>query len=148
MYFKRILDAIPELIYVTDASGVTVVFYNKTWYEYTGLTEDTLATGWMDVVDPQDIGRITKIIQNAVDKQDSYELEFRLRNGKTNEFRWFLSKACPVLDEEGNLESYIGISIDITETKLSIKDMEKVYESEMEKRLNKIKELEKSLKLN
>lgn len=148
MYYKRILDAIPELIFVTKADGVTATFYNKTWYEYTGLTEKDVEAGWEPVVDPHDTPRISKIIEKAVENKTSYELELRLKNGRTGEFKWFLSRAVPVFDEHGALDAYVGISVDINDTKLSIRDMEKVYENEMQKRLRKIEILEQELELH
>lgn len=148
MYYKRILDALPELIFVTKPDGLTATFYNKTWYDYTGLTEKDVEEGWGYIVDPRDTPRILKVIQGAVARKEPYEVELRLKNGKTGEFKWFLSRAVPVFDEFGGLDTYVGISVDINDTKLSIRDMERVYEAEMQKRLHKIQLLEQELELH
>ena len=148
MYYKRILDALPELIYVTKEDGITATFYNKTWYDYTGLSEKDVESGWESIVDPHDTSRIYHVINSAVAKKEPYELEFRLKNAHTGGYRWFLARANPVFDEHGSLDSYVGMSVDIHDTKLSIRDMEKVYEAEMQKRLHKIHLLEEELKLH
>lgn len=148
MYYKRILDALPEMIYVTKDDGITATFYNKTWHDYTGLSAEDVEQGWAHIVAPYDLERVSTTILQAVENQEPYELELRLKDCKTDEYRWFLSRANPVFDEQGKLESYVGMSIDITDTKLSIRDMERVYENEMQKRIAKIKALEEELKIH
>lgn len=148
MYYKKILDALPELIYVTKSDGLTAEFFNKTWYKYTGLTEEQAMKGWESVVAPYDVERVSKTVQDAVSKKECYEVELRLRCGDDGSFRWFLAKANPVKDENGNVENYVGMSVDINDTKLSIRDMEAVYERETQKRLEKIAQLEKELEIH
>lgn len=148
MDYKQILDALPELIYVTDSNGLATDFYNKTWYEYTGFTEEKAMRGWNEVVDPRDIERITEIIQNAVENKESYAVEVRLLRHGTGEFRWFLAKANPILDENGELESYVGISTDIDDIKNSILNSNLMYEARLEERLAKIEQLQKELNIH
>lgn len=148
MYYKRILDAIPELIYVTKEDGMTVEFYNQTWYDYTGLTTEDVSDGWEEIVAPEDLNRVSQTIANAVAKREAYEVEVRLRSAKTGTYKWFLSKARPIFDIDGSLLNYVGISTDIDSIKLSMYDMEKIYENEMDKRLRKIKQLEEELNIH
>jgi uncharacterized protein YcfL len=65
MYYKRILDALPELIYVTSQDGVTPIFFNKTWYDYTGLTEADTSSGWQSIIDPQEAERVKNISKSS-----------------------------------------------------------------------------------
>lgn len=147
MYYKKILDALPELIYVTSQDGITPVFFNKTWYEYTGLTDRDVNTGWQSIIDPQELEKVQRIIQKAVENQEPYSVEVRLKccNG---EYRWFLSKATPIFDADGSVDSYVGMSMDINDSKLSATDVEAKYQRILEARLGRIKQLEQELKIH
>jgi PAS domain S-box-containing protein len=147
MDYRKILDAIPQLIYVTTPDGVTSTFYNKMWYDYTGLDEKVLESGWSAVIDPHDIERVIEIVEKAVANKEPYTVEVRLKCCK-GMYRWFLAKATPIFDEAGNLEAYVGVSSDIDYIKTSIRDMEAVYDKAAEERLAKIAELEKELQIH
>ncbi len=147
MYYKRILDALPELIYVTSQDGVTPIFFNKAWYDYTGLTDKDVDMGWQSIIDPQETERVLSTIEKAVEKQEPYTVEVRLKCCD-GDYRWFLSKATPIFDADGSVDSYVGMSVDINASKLSAFDMEQRYERILEARLSKIKELEQELELH
>jgi PAS domain S-box-containing protein len=148
MDYKYILDQLPDLIYVTLPDGINAIFFNKSWYEYTGLTEQEALKAWANVVDPRDRERVGKVIAEAVIKRESYEVEVRLKDGRTGNYKWFLSKARPIYTPNGSLEGYVGTSIDINDRKLSIRDMEAVYEQVIEQRQQKIRELEEELEIH
>ena len=147
MYYKRILDALPELIFVTQADGVTPIFFNKTWFSYTGLTEKDVERGWRNIVHPDDEERITTVVSKAVEYKQPYEIEVRLKccNGK---YRWFLAKAAPVFDELGKVDSYVGLSVDIHASKLTAMERELEYERILKERLLKIEALESELEVH
>ncbi|CAN5155628.1 hypothetical protein BH09PAT1_BH09PAT1_8810 [soil metagenome] len=148
MDYRDILDAIPQLIFVTKADGITGVFYNSAWYQYTGLSEEDTASGLGAIIDPYDTERVSSIIKNAVSNGEPYEVEVRIRHDHTGAFKWFLSKANPVKDSSGNITNYVGISTDIDIIKKSVRDMETVYEHAMAERIEKIKRLEDELKIH
>lgn len=147
MKYQKILDALPELIYITEPDGLTGVFFNKAWYEYTGFTEDSALEGWRHIVEPYDRPRVEHIIRKATLNKEPYEVEVRLLCQDTGEYKWFLSKGKPVFEGD-ELKYYVGMSTDINNIKLSVLDMAAVYERETEKRLEKIKELEKELAIH
>lgn len=51
-YFKQILDNLPQLIWTTSKLG-SHTYYNKVWYDYTGLEpEQSLGLGWQSPFHP------------------------------------------------------------------------------------------------
>jgi PAS domain S-box-containing protein len=144
----EILNALSELLYITENDGITPIFFNKSWYEYTGLTKRDVAQGWSRIVNPHDAERISSIIKDAVEHKKPYEVEVRLKNGVTGDYKWFLSKAVPVFNAINDITFYVGVSIDIDDTKRSIRDMEAVYEKTLNDRLERIKELETELEIH
>jgi PAS domain S-box-containing protein len=147
MNYKKILDLLPVAVYVTQDNGIEPTFFNKTWYKFTGLTEKETSSSWKNFVDPHDVERVDKVINDAVSKNEGYEVELRIKNVK-NESIWCLTKACPFFDDNGQLEGYVGTTIDISDRKLAIRDMEEVYENVLHKRQQRIEELEGELNGN
>jgi PAS domain S-box-containing protein len=46
-----------------------------------------------------------------------YEIEYRLKDGQTGTYRWFLARAMPVRDETGHIVRWFGTSTDIEDQK-------------------------------
>jgi len=147
MDYQLILNELPDLIYVTLPDGATPIFYNRKWYEYTGLSQEEALNPYYTVVDPKDVDRVIKEINTAASIQACYSVEVRLRNN-AGEYRWFLSKACPVINEQGELESYVGTSVDIHDRKVAVRNMEFTYTKVLKQRQARIKELEQELNIH
>jgi PAS domain S-box-containing protein len=116
---RVIIDTIPTIIWHKSPDG-SADFLNKRFREYTGLsTEDGMGWGWMKAFHPDD--RVTKEWRAALAAGKPFEKEVRLR-GADGEYRWFLLRALPLRDEEGNIAEWYGLSIDIEERKRTEKE--------------------------
>lgn len=40
--YTEILDNLPVLVYITSPNTHDAVFYNKTWYDFVGVTPDDM----------------------------------------------------------------------------------------------------------
>ncbi len=146
--YQKLLDKLPTLIYVNDESGIKVDFYNQAWYDYTGMSKTDVEAGWSHIVHPNDLHRVVEEITKASKQGKPYEITLRLLHKPTGSYKWFLSICTPILDDNGKTEAWIGTSLDINRAKISHKDMEKVFDQNIESRLTRIKELEEELKIN
>jgi PAS domain S-box-containing protein len=114
--FSFMTDILPLLIWVTEADG-DAVFYNKGWYEYTGLSkEDTLRWGWQLVIHPEDLQSTLMEWQDSLQRQEPYQSEYRMRR-HDGSYRWFMSRAMPLKNAEGEVVKWYGFSADIHEQK-------------------------------
>ncbi len=118
--FRTIADAIPQMIWVTDASGA-ITWYNRRWYDYTGTTlEDSSGWGWRAVHHPDHLDRVEKRLRASFAGHRDWEDTFPLR-GKDGAYRWFLSRALPIREEqtpdcpEGRILGWFGSNTDVTE---------------------------------
>ena len=112
--FQAVAENIPQLAWMTDATG-NVVWFNRRWVEYTGLTlEDMREKGWSYVHHPDHPYSIVERWNETVRRGERWEDTFRLR-GKNGEFRWFLSRAFPIRGPDGQITRYFGTNTDITE---------------------------------
>jgi PAS domain S-box-containing protein len=111
--FRTMADNIAQFAWMADASG-NIFWYNQRWYDYTGTTlEEMRGWGWTRVHHPDHAGRVVARIQHSWDTGEPWEDTFPLR-GKDGTYRWFLSRALPIHDEQGRLVRWFGTNTDIT----------------------------------
>ena len=114
--FEALADNISQLAWMADKTG-SIFWYNKRWYEYTGTTLDEVkGWGWQKIHHPDHVDRVTERLQHSWDTGEPWEDTFPLR-GEDGRFRWFLSRAMPVYDEDGGISLWFGTNTDITEQK-------------------------------
>ncbi|MGG5818968.1 response regulator [Falsiroseomonas sp. HW251] len=116
---RTIVDAIPQLAWMTDAAGA-VQWTNRRWQDFTGqAAEQALGDGWREVLHPEHAARVTEGFRTAIAAAEPWEDTFPLR-GADGRYRWFLSRALPLLedeDEDGEAHpiGWFGTNTDITE---------------------------------
>lgn len=128
---RSLIEAIPQMVWTSDASGKPT-YYNRRWYEYTGLSENASMTGeWETVIHPDDRGRVLKQWKNAVAFGESYEIEFRLRHAMNGTYRWQLGRTIPSYDDKSKVISWLGTCTDI--------DDQKRTQDQLQQSLNQLK---------
>jgi PAS domain S-box-containing protein len=112
--FRVMADNIVQLAWMADAEG-RFFWFNKRWFDYTGLTPETMKDrGWERVHDPRELTRVWEWWHECVANGTLWEDTFPLR-GADGEFRWFLSRAVPVRDENGKVVRWFGTNTDVHE---------------------------------
>jgi PAS domain S-box-containing protein len=108
-------NGLPQLCWLADPSGA-IFWYNDRWIQFTGLTnEEMLGWGWSKVHDPAHTDRVVASFRSAIDGGHDWEDTFPLRR-QDGVWRWFLSRATPSRDTNGDIVRWIGTNTDITET--------------------------------
>lgn len=112
--FSTLADSIPQLAWMADREG-SIFWYNRRWYDYTGTTlEDMQGWGWQKVHDPKEVSRVTERFKRSIITGEPWEDIFPLRSHE-GEYRWFLSRALPIRDAEGNIVRWFGTNTDVEE---------------------------------
>jgi PAS domain S-box-containing protein len=112
--FRTLANSISQLAWMADGEG-NIFWYNDRWYDYTGTTlEEMQGWGWQKVHHPDEVARVVERIKVAFATGQPWEDTFPLRS-KTGEYRWFLSRALPITNEEGRVDRWFGTNTDITE---------------------------------
>ena len=133
-HFQTLADSIPQLAWMADASGY-IFWYNRRWYDYTGTTpEEMEGWGWQKVHHPEEVGRVVERIKHAFATGEPWEDTFPLRSSG-GEYRWFLSRALPIRDEEGRVARWFGTNTDVTEQRQLEQELRDARE-ELEQRVN------------
>lgn len=114
--FTQILNTIPALVWSTQPDG-SASFFSESYLGYMGLSlQELLGWGWIAVVHPDDVDALVRAWQRTRELGKPGETEARLRRGD-GEYRWFLIRGNPVLDESGRVTKWYGMNTDIHDRK-------------------------------
>lgn len=116
-WYRELTDNAPVMIW---ASGLNkgYIFCNKAWSDFSGKSLATLlGNAWLADVHPDDIDHCMSVYNDAFDKRECFDIEFRLRR-HDGEYRWMINTAAPHFNEKNEFVGYIGSCIDITPRKL------------------------------
>jgi PAS domain S-box-containing protein len=123
--FRAMADNIPQLAWMADRTGA-ISWYNRRWYEYTGTTfEEVQGWGGKAATHPDHLERVAERFRRAIAEEQPWEDTFPLRSGE-GEYRWFLSRAMPIRDEQGKVTLWFGTNTDITEQREATAEREQL----------------------
>jgi PAS domain S-box-containing protein len=118
-------NMIPGHVWYATPSGA-LVFVNSRSADYLGLPKDHplrfgiyLAGEWdshIPLLHPDDHDETRRVWSNCLRTGSAGEVAFRVRNSE-GEYHWFLSRAEPLRASDGTLVFWIGVNLDIDETK-------------------------------
>ena len=120
---RLIIDTIPTMAWTVTAEGI-VDYANKRWPDYAGEKEFENPKG---IIHPDDVPRVMQkwlVNKSAV---EPYDDEMRLRR-MDGEYRWFLVRTAPLLNEQGETIKWYGVSIDIEESKRAQDELRLAYQ--------------------
>jgi CheY-like chemotaxis protein len=109
-----------------DASWDVVYRMSPDWTQMRaldgrGFIADTSGPGttWLDeYIHPDDQAQVLDAIHTAIRNKAVFELEHRVRRADGT-LAWTLSRAVPLVGEEGEIIEWVGAAVDITERKRS-----------------------------
>ncbi|MFN8661710.1 MAG: PAS domain S-box protein [Thermomicrobiales bacterium] len=115
---RFILDHVPAVLYALapDAED-TPLYFSPHHQELTGYTlEETLAgaSNWLDLVHPDDRPRTAAENARSLAAGEKFQAEYRFRR-KDGSYVWILDECVPVRDSHGDIISWQGVLLDITD---------------------------------
>ncbi len=114
--FRLLASSMAQQIWTGAADG-NLTYFNKSVYEFSGLTFEQLQNnGWLQIVHPDDREENLQKWIHAVTTGEDFIFEHRFRR-QDGEYRWQLSRALPQKDSNGNIKMWVGTSTDIHEIK-------------------------------
>ncbi|PWS36656.1 hypothetical protein DFH01_16085 [Falsiroseomonas bella] len=112
--FRAMADNIPQLAWMARPDG-WIFWFNRRWFDYTGTTlAEMEGQGWRNVHHPDHVEHVVARLSRAWEGGHPWEDTFPLR-AKDGGYRWFLSRAMPVRDGEGQIALWFGTHTDVTE---------------------------------
>ncbi|MDB9529116.1 PAS domain S-box protein [Oscillatoria sp. CS-180] len=137
--YRSLIETIPQLVWVAEASGVSSIDFNQRWFEYTGQTPETAkGRGWLAAIHPDDVETVVANWEAATADGSNYEAEYRLRR-VDGQFVWHLAKAEPSHNQHGDIVCWYGTSTDISDLKRI--EVERIEAEQALQQLNETLEL-------
>jgi PAS domain S-box-containing protein len=123
---RDVVETIPTFAWTALPDG-SVDFVNRHWHEYTGLsTERTIGSGWEAAVHSADLKGHAEKWSASLATGDLFENEVRYRRAADGQYRWFLARALPLRDQQGEILKWYGIATDIEDRKRAEEEREKL----------------------
>jgi len=113
---QTLADNISQLAWMADENGEPY-WYNKRWIEYTGMDLVAMKSAdWQSIHHPEHLERVFKKFGNDISNNRIWEDTFPIK-GTDGNYKWFLSRAIPLKNEDGSGIRWFGTNTDITEWK-------------------------------
>jgi PAS domain S-box-containing protein len=117
--FRQLANAMPQIVWTTDAVG-ELEYVSDQWFHYTGLTlEQTRDRDQVtQFMHPDDVQVNIDQWKIALATEAPYQAEFRLKRAADGIYHWYLARAVPIKNEQGQVVHWYGTSTDIHDQKL------------------------------
>ena len=113
---RALVDISAQIVWTTNAQG-TIEEDSPSWRAFTGQSyAEWVGSGWQKMVHPDDRPAVTAKWQEAVTTGTSFMSEHRMWH-TSGEWRWTLSRAVPVRNNDGAIRAWVGMNTDVTERK-------------------------------
>lgn len=110
--WRDMADSLPQLVWTCDKNG-NCDYLSTRWEQYTGISSaQQLGERWLAQVHPDDKTQLSKKWKYAIEEHKVFAAEFRIRRFD-GEYRWFDTRATPVVDTNGKVLRWVGSNTDI-----------------------------------
>ena len=111
--YRVLADLNPQFIWMGSAEGA-INYANQRFLDYIGrhLTPDG-SSHWLTAFAPEDRQRVIAAWTHSVQTGEDYSVEARLIRHADGEPRWFHIRALPVRNDAGQIDSWLGVAMDI-----------------------------------
>lgn len=110
---RMLADNISQLAWVALPNGDRI-WFNKPWYDYTGFSHQGVVSGASEPHHPDHRDRaLAKYLEHVAAGRE-WEDTFPLR-ARDGVYRWFLSRAKPIRDDDGNIVYWFGTATDVND---------------------------------
>ena len=115
--FRQLAESMPMIVWSALPDG-QVDYSNRQFFNYTGVSADLPAsTRWQGTLHPEDRERCLEVWQHCLETLEPFEIEYRIRRGEDESYRWFSVQARPIYDAGGRIFKWYGTALDIHEIK-------------------------------
>ncbi|WPR75476.1 PAS domain S-box protein [Algoriphagus sp. NG3] len=138
--FRLLANSLPQHIWTADPQG-KLNYFNQSVYEFSGFTPGQLdQEGWLAIVHPDDREENLKAWNNSIQSGKDFLFEHRFRK-YDGSYRWQLSRARPQLNQDGDIQMWVGSSTDIHDQKEFTNELERLVVERTNELAQKVKDL-------
>jgi PAS domain S-box-containing protein len=110
---RQMTETIPEMLWSATAEG-TIDYCNARVLDYTGFSaEEIMGSGWTKLLHPDDVERTARTWRSCVATGAPYRVEIRTFHATDRTYRWCVTSALPLLDQQGRILKWYGTVVDM-----------------------------------
>lgn len=125
--YRLLVENASEVFYqlqvTEDLKDWHVLFFSQQVEQLVGLSPAAFINDsalWRQAIHPDDLVNATNAMQEIIRTKQKKMRIYRLRNYKSDEYRWVEDQVVPLLDEQGRLIGFQGVMRDVTEREKNI----------------------------
>jgi PAS domain S-box-containing protein len=114
---RQLTETIPEMLWSATPEGV-IDYCNARVLDYTGFSaNEIIGSGWARLLHPDDVDETVRVWMSCVATGLPYKVEVRIFHATDRTYRWCLTNALPLLDEQGSVLKWHGTVVDMHDWK-------------------------------
>jgi PAS domain S-box-containing protein len=122
---RQMTETIPEMLWRATPDGL-IDYCNTRVLDYSGLSgEEIMGEGWKKLLHPDDAGRAVEIWMSCLVTGEPYRAEVRMLHAADRTYRWCITSALPLLDQDGKIGKWFGTVVDMHDWKQSQEELRK-----------------------
>lgn len=117
--FRQLADSMPQMVFAADRRG-RLEYLNHRASAYLGVSlEEARHLPWTDAIHSEDAEHAQAKWRRSIEEGVTFQSELRVRDVRTNKYRWHLARALPIWNENGVISRWFGTGTDIHQQKLN-----------------------------
>ena len=114
---RQMTETIPEMLWSATSDGA-IDYCNARLLDYTGCSaEAVMGSGWTKLVHPDDVEQTAREWISCVTTGAPYRVEVRVFHRADGTYRWCVTNARPLLDQQGRILKWHGTLVDMHDWK-------------------------------
>ncbi len=114
---QRMIETIPGMLWSATPDGM-IDYCNGRLLEYAGFApHEVMGTDWVKLLHPDDVQRTVQIWQECIRTGTPYRVEVRTFFAAEQTYRWCMTDALPLYDEQGTILKWYGTVVDMHDWK-------------------------------
>ena len=115
--FRVLTESLPQLVWSSRPDG-HLAYFNQRWFKFAGIDPDSRdREDWSELLHPDEVTAVMTEWRRVLATGEDFQMEFRMREGRTGRYQWFLSLARPLRDEAGEVVRWFGTCTGIDDQK-------------------------------
>jgi PAS domain S-box-containing protein len=120
---RQMSETIPEMLWSATPDGA-IDYCNNRLLEYTGFSAEAIkGDKWTKLIHPDDVDRGAREWHSCVTTGAEYRVEVRIMHAREQTYRWCVTSAMPLLDEQRHILRWHGTVVDMHDWKQAQEDL-------------------------
>jgi PAS domain S-box-containing protein len=125
MNLRELTETIPEMLWRATPDG-TIDYCNARVLHYTGFSaEEIMGDGWKKLLHPDDIDQAIRVWMSSVASGIPYRAEVRVFHAADRSYRWCVTSALPLRDQQGRILKWHGTVTDLHDWRQAQEELRK-----------------------